>query len=101
GQEAVGRAQGVTGADLGDGNVAEGSDTVADGRRGCADQRGAARVGADGQRHARGVGGGDVVELIEQLDGDGRADRVAGDGVGGLHADDHVGGGGGSDAEGG
>ena len=74
-------AQGVAGAGLVDGQIAERRDTVDDGYG----QRAAAGIGAHRQRHRiRVIAGHDVAERIDYGHGHGRADRLPGAGVGRL-----------------
>src|SRR5262249_39104071 len=78
GQSAVARRQRVARADLIDGQAAEGRDAADGDDGGRAAQRAAARVGADGHTDTRGVGGDEVVELVEDPHGYGRTDGGAG-----------------------
>src|SRR5205085_300704 len=90
GEAAVGGRQLVAAAALVDGQVAEAGDAAADGRRRAPPERGAGRVGAERHRDGGGVGGDEVAEPVEHLDGHRRRDALARGGVRRLLAERQV-----------
>src|SRR2546430_2429138 len=85
------RVERVAGAGLVDRQVAEGRDAAGDGRRLGAGEGSRAGVGPDRDRDAgRVVAALEVVELVEDADRDGGADRDAGDRAGRLLAEGEV-----------
>src|SRR5205807_1632110 len=101
GERAVGRRQRVAGARVVQGQVAERGHPTHGGHGQGAAEGGAARVGTDGHRDIRGVGGHQVVQGVHHAHLDRRANGLPGGGVRRLLAEQEVVGGPGRDGEGG